>query len=43
MELATKFTQCQTVIRNAPKSSPYRDINSLWAETSNGTNIQYDQ
>ena len=40
---STKFIQCQTVIRNALKSSPNLDINSLWAETNNGTNIQYDQ
>ena len=31
------------MIRNALKSSPNLDINSLWAETNNGTNIQYDQ
>ena len=40
---STKCIQCQTVIRNALKSSPNLDINSLWAETNNGTNIQYDQ
>ena len=40
---STKFIQCQTVIRNALKSSQNLDINSLWAETNNGTNIQYDQ
>ena len=40
---STKFIQCQTVIRNALKSSPNLDISSLWAATSNGTNIQYDQ
>ena len=40
---STKFIQCQTVIRNALKSSPNPDICSLWAATSNGTNIQYDQ
>ena len=40
---STKFIQCQTVIRNALKSSPNPDISSLWAATSNGTNIQYDQ
>ena len=36
-----KFIKCQTVIRNAPKSSPNIDIYSLW--TSFGCNIQYDQ
>ena len=40
---STKFIQCQTVIRNALKSSPNKDINSLWAQTSFGCNIQYDQ
>ena len=40
---STKFLQCQTVIRNALKSSPNSDINSLWAKTSYGCNIQYDQ
>ena len=40
--LSTTFTQCQTVIRNALKSSPNLDIKSLWAATSNGTNVQYD-
>ena len=40
---STKFTECQTVIRNALKSSPSLDIKNLWAETSYGTNLQYDQ
>ena len=40
---STKFIQCQTVIINALKSSPNPDVNLLWAATSNGTNIQYDQ
>ena len=40
---STKFIQCQTVIRNALKSSPYTDVNLIWAATSNRTNIQYDQ
>ena len=40
---STKFIQCQTVIRNALKSSPSKDINSLWAQTSFGCNIQYNQ
>ena len=40
---STKFTQCQTVIRNALKTSPNLDINAMWAATSNGSNIQYDQ
>ena len=40
---STKFTQCQTVIRNALKTLPNLDINAMWAATSNGSNIQYDQ
>ena len=35
--------ECQTIIRNALKSSPNPDIKSLWADTSYGTNLQYDQ
>ena len=37
---STKFLQCQTVLRNALKSSPKDNIRSLC--TSSGTNIQYD-
>ena len=40
---SAKFIECQTIIRNALKSSPNPDINSLWADTSYGTNLQYDQ
>ena len=40
---STKFLQCQTVIRNSLRFSPNSDINSLWAQTSIGCNIQYDQ
>ena len=40
---STKFIECQTVIRNALKSSPNLDIKNLWAETSYGTHLQYDQ
>ena len=40
---STKFTQCQTVIRNPLKTSPNLDINAMWAATSSGSNIQYDQ
>ena len=39
---STKFSQCQTVIRNALKSSPNSEINSLWAQTSFDCNVQYD-
>ena len=40
---SVKFTECQTIMRNALKSSPNLDIKSLWADTSYGTNLQYDQ
>ena len=40
---STKYIECQTVIRNSLKSSPNFDIKSVWAETSYGTNLQYDQ
>ena len=39
---STKFLQCQTVLRNALKSSPNDNIKSLWENTSSGSNIQYD-
>ena len=38
-----KFLQCQTVQRNILKSSPYNNIRSLWTNTSEGSNIQYDK
>jgi len=40
---STKFIQCQTVMRNALKTSPNLDVNAMWAATSNGSNSQYDQ
>ena len=39
---STKFIECQTTMLNALKSSPNHDIKCLWAETSYGTNLQYD-
>ena len=39
---SSKFTQCQTTIRNMLKSSPNIDITNLMKETSHHTNIQYD-
>ena len=39
---STKFTQCQTVHRNAFKSSPNEAIRNLWKDTSNTKNVQYD-
>ena len=38
---STKFIQCQTVIRNALKSSPNSDIKALWQDSNTFTNIQY--
>ena len=29
---STKFTQCQTVIKNALKASPKLDVNAIWAD-----------
>ena len=40
---STKFLQCQTVLRNALKSSPNDNIRSLRKNTSSGTNKQYDR
>ena len=40
---SVKFVECQTIIRNALKSSPNPDIKSLWVDKSYGTNLQYDQ
>ena len=37
-----KFFQCQTVSRNALKTSPNHSINNLWKTTSESKNIQYD-
>ena len=38
---STKYSQSQTVVRNALKSSPSPEINTLWAQTSLGCNVQY--
>ena len=40
---STKFIQCQYIIRSALKTSPNSDIKSLWLDSDNFTNIQYDQ
>ena len=37
-----KFVQCQTVARNALKTSPNHSIKDLWKTTSGNKNIQYD-
>ncbi len=39
---SVKFTQCQTVLHNALKTSPNESINELWKSTNKHTNIQYD-
>ena len=39
---SVKFSECQTVLRIALKSSPDADIRGLWKDTSNGPNLQYD-
>ena len=39
---SVKFMQCQTVYRNALKSSPNKNIQSLWKNTSQSMNNQYD-
>ena len=39
---SVKFTECQTVLRIALKSSPNADIRNLWRDTSVGSNMQYD-
>ena len=39
---SVKFSECQTILRTAVKSSPNADIRGLWKDTSNGPNMQYD-
>ena len=39
---SVKFTECQTVLRIALKTSPNENIRSLWKDTSNAPNLQYD-
>ena len=39
---SVKFQQCQTVLRTTLKSSSNVSIKSLWRNTSNGMNVQYD-
>ena len=36
---SSKFTQCQTVVRNVLKTSPNLDINAMWEATSNDSNL----
>ena len=38
----SKFIQCQTVARNVLKSSPNKDIQTLWKSISISTNLQCD-
>ena len=39
---SVNFTECQTVLPIALKSSPNADIRNLWRDTSVGSNLQYD-
>ena len=39
---STKFVQCQTVARKVLKSSPNKDIQTLWKSTRISTNLQYE-
>ena len=39
---SVKFTQCQTVSRNILRSSHNANVQALWKNTSNGTNLHYD-
>ena len=40
---SVKFTQCQTVCRNALKTSQNDSIKQLWNSSSHHTNLQYDR
>ena len=42
LPVSVKFIQCQTVLRNALKTSPNESIKQLWKSTNQHTNIQYD-
>ena len=39
---STKFIQCQTVLRDALRTSQNKNIQALWKSTSSHTNIQHD-
>ena len=39
---STKFIQCQTVLINALRTVPNKDIQALWKSTSSHTNVEYD-
>ena len=40
---STKFLQCQTISRQALKTSPNEDIKNLWIDTCKHKNVQYDK
>ena len=42
LPVSVKFIQCQTVLRNALKTSSNESIKQLWKSTNQHTNIQYD-
>ena len=40
---STKFTLCQTVLRNCLKNSPNEDVKEIYKESNKGTNVQFDR
>ena len=40
---STKFTLCQTVLRNCLKNSPNEDVKKIYEESNKGTNVQFDR
>ena len=43
IDISTKHTQCQIILRNKLKNSKCCDIRSVHNDTSKDTNIQYDR
>ena len=43
ISFSTKYTQCQTVLRNCLSKSPNEDLKYIHKDTSNHVNIQYDR
>ena len=42
IDVSTKFTECQVVLRNRPKNSSCQDTKNLFYATSSNCNVQYD-
>ena len=40
---STKFTLCQTVLRNCLKNSPNEDVKEIYEEFNKGANVQFDR